>query len=164
MVCSKLGGGCWALYHLRKIVDHQTLKMVYHSLIHSHLNYCISSLGGTPVFSLLPLDRMQKKAVRIITDSNTRTHTKPLFSNRQILKLNDIYKLEIAKLMHKINHKSSSSCKLNPFMPSVLYIGHLLKLKLRFAHPIYGGKWTCNASMSIFFANFIFTFEKIISG
>ena len=29
---------------------------------------------------------------------------------------------------------------INPFMPSILYVGHLLKLKLRFAHPIYEGR------------------------
>ena len=110
-VCSKLAGGCWALYQ-RKIVDHQTLEMVYHSLITSHLNYCISIWGGASVSSLLPLDRMQKKAVRIITNGNAKTHTQPLFSNLQILKLNDIHKLEIAKLMHEINYKSSTFCRL----------------------------------------------------
>ena len=48
----------------------------------------------------------QKRAVRIITHSNPRTHTSPLFSRLQLLKLHDIYKLEVAKLMHRVYNKS----------------------------------------------------------
>jgi len=42
---------------------------------------------------------LHKLAIRIITHSNIRTHTKPLFSKLQLLKLHDMYELEIAKLM-----------------------------------------------------------------
>ena len=57
-----------------------------------------------------PLFLLQKRAMRIITHSNTRTRTTPLFSRLQILKLLDIYKLEIAKLMHKVHNKALDIC------------------------------------------------------
>jgi len=42
-----------------------------------------------------------------------RTHSKPLFSKLQILKLNDIYELEMAKLMHEIYNKSTNFGRIN---------------------------------------------------
>ena len=57
-VCSKIASGCWALYHLRKYVDHKTLLMVYHSILHSHLSYCMSTLGGASISAMALLHRL----------------------------------------------------------------------------------------------------------
>ena len=116
-ICSKLASGCWALYQLRPYVNLQTLMMIYYSLIYSHLNYCISSWGSTSSSTLGPLNKLQKKSVKIITNSSIRTHSKPLFLDLKLLKLEDIYKFEMAKLMHRIHYKlfnisSSESNKL----------------------------------------------------
>ena len=46
--------------------------------------------------------KLQKEAVRTITFSNVRSHTKSLFYKLQILPMNDVYKFEIRKIMHKI--------------------------------------------------------------
>ena len=43
--CSKVARGSWALNQLKHFLDEQTLKSVYHCLIYSHLQYCISSWG-----------------------------------------------------------------------------------------------------------------------
>ena len=45
-ICSKIARGSWALYHIRNYVDKQTMKMVYYSLMYSHLQYCINSWGS----------------------------------------------------------------------------------------------------------------------
>ena len=78
--------------------------MVYYSIIHSHLNYCLSSWGSASASTLTPINKLQKKALRTITFSNIRSHTKPLFLKLQILKINDMYKFEIGKIMHKISN------------------------------------------------------------
>ena len=111
---SKLTSGCWALYHLQKYVNCNTLIMV-DSMIHSHLSYCISSRGSASKTTLKPLDigLLQKRAVRIITRSNSKAYTKPLFHKLQILKLHDLYALEIAKLMHRLYNNSLNICNLN---------------------------------------------------
>ena len=59
-----------------------------------------------------PLFLLQKRPMRIITHSNRTTLTTPLFSRLQILKLHDIYKLEIpvAKLMHKAHNNALNIC------------------------------------------------------
>ena len=106
----QLASACWALYQLRKYVDYKMLVMVYNSTLHSHLMYCISSWGSASNSNMRPLFLLQKRAMRIITHSNRRTRTTPLFSRLQILKLHDIYKLEIAKLMHKVHKKALNIC------------------------------------------------------
>ena len=111
-MCSTLASGCWALYHLQKTVDCNTLMMVYYSMIHSHLNYCISSWESASKITLKPLDILQKRAVRIITHSDSRAHIKRSFHKLQILKLHDWYMLEIVKLMHKLYNNSLNICNI----------------------------------------------------
>ena len=41
--CSTVARGSWALNQSKHFVDEQTLRSVYHCLIYSHLQYCISS-------------------------------------------------------------------------------------------------------------------------
>ena len=43
---------------------------------------------------------MQKKIVRIINNKSYRSHTDPLFKKCQLLKLEDLYTLQVALFMH----------------------------------------------------------------
>ena len=114
-ICSKIARGSWALYHIRNYVDKQTMKRVYYSLVYSHLQYCINSWGSASETTLHPLKMIQKRSIRIITGSKYRAHAEPLFHQLQCLKLNDIYKLEMAKLMYRINNSMISPTKANDF-------------------------------------------------
>ena len=58
------------------------LKFIYLSLIHSHLNYGILLWG----FELRKLSLLQKKAIRLVTNSHFLAHTIPLFKKENILK------------------------------------------------------------------------------
>ena len=101
--CSKVGRGSWALNQLKHSVDEQTLRSVYHCLIYSHPQYCISSWGTASKSTLAPLFILQKRSIRLLTGSGYRKHTNPLFYRAKCLKLKDIYSLETAKLMYKIH-------------------------------------------------------------
>ena len=114
-ICSKIARGSCALYHIRNYVDKQTMKMVYYSLVYSHLQYCINSWGSASETTLHPLKIIQKSSIRIITGSKYRAHAEPLFHQLQCLKLNDIYELEMAKLMYRINNNMISPTKANDF-------------------------------------------------
>ena len=81
-MCSILSSRCGAQYHLQKYIDCNTLTRVYYRMIHSHFSYqyCIISKGSAAEKQNINLsDILQKRAVKIITHSNGRTHTKPLF-------------------------------------------------------------------------------------
>ena len=108
-----VGAGHYRISPILKVkcVDCKTLLiiMVCYSIVHSHLNYCFSSWVSATASTLMPIDKVnKKKAVRTITFSNVRSHTKPLFYKLQILAVNDVYKFEIRKIMHKISNNLSS--------------------------------------------------------
>ena len=76
--------------------------MAYYSLVHPHLQYCLSSWGSASPTALNPLIKLQKKVIRIMTHSEFNASTTPLFQQLKILKLSDMHKLEVSKFMYKI--------------------------------------------------------------
>ena len=70
------------------------LKSLYHALFSSHLNYGSQIWGQSNNSSVNQIFILQKAALRIITFSNFRAHTNPLFKENNILKLNDRITLE----------------------------------------------------------------------
>ena len=84
------------------------LKSVYYSLIHSHLSYCINTWGSALSCNLKPLKILQKHIIRLIAKSEYRARSSPLFSQLQILQLEDIYTIEVAKHMYKFSTNQRS--------------------------------------------------------
>ena len=82
-ICSKIARGSWAPYHIRNYVDKQTMKMVYSSLMYSHLQYCINSWGSASETTLHFLNIIQKRSIRIITGSKYRAHAEQ--SSRRLM-------------------------------------------------------------------------------
>ena len=107
--------GILGLNQLKHFVDEQTLTSVYHCLIYSHLQYCISSWGIASKSTLAPLFILQKRSIRLLTGSGYREHTNPLFYRAKCLKLKDIYFLETAKLMYKIHNNVLSFANSDKF-------------------------------------------------
>ena len=89
--------------------DTTTLKTVYYALIYSNLQYCVSTWGLASTTALDPLVRIQKRIIRIITNSPFLSHTNPLFQKLNFLKIKDIVKLEIAKTMFCFNKSSTKN-------------------------------------------------------
>ena len=62
-------------YRLTKTFPEKILVTLYNSLIASHLNYGILEWGIVAT----RLEKIQKKAIRLITNSKYNAHTNPLF-------------------------------------------------------------------------------------
>ena len=73
--------------------------MVYYSLFYSNIQYCISAWGGAAEFYLKQIVSMQKRIVRYVCRVPALTLTNPLFVKTGLLKLNDVFKLQVCKLM-----------------------------------------------------------------
>ena len=99
-----LSKGCWALLKLRNDVDLTTLKTVYYSLVYSYLQYCISSWGLASTSTLAPLRILHKRAIRITVFTKRQTYSSPLFYSLNILKIEDLFKFEIAKFVFKLKN------------------------------------------------------------
>ena len=71
------------------------------SLIYSYLNYCNIIWGGAYDSVLKPLFILQKKAIRLISNSHYLEHTAPLFESLKLLNLYNIFKYNCFLLVHK---------------------------------------------------------------
>jgi len=78
------------LYKIRNVVSIDVLKMLYFSLVHCHLKYCIVSWGTAANSVLQPLEVVHNKILQTNTYNNFRCHITPLYKSLNILKLDDI--------------------------------------------------------------------------
>ena len=115
--CSKISKGCWALQSLKNILPPKFLIDVYCSLIYSHLCYCITSWGCASKTRLMSLIKLQKRAVRIITNKRYKDHTNPSFLDCKLLKIAKIYKLELSKSMFKVHKNILTISDSTTFIP-----------------------------------------------
>ena len=67
------------------------------------LQYAICAWGSATKNSLHRLNTLHNKIIKTISWSSYRCHVTPLFSQLNLLKLEDIHQLEIAKLMHSFH-------------------------------------------------------------
>ena len=89
-IANKISKSNGVLRRLKHTIPRHILKIIYFSLINSHLNYGILLWG----FNLDRIENLQKKAIRIITHSYTLAHTSNLFKQLKILKVEDIFKMK----------------------------------------------------------------------
>ena len=90
---SKLNSGLYALANCSKTVPFRIRKLIYHSLLESHLHFGSIIYGATNPKNLGQIETIQRKALRILTRSKYNVHTDPLFKKHNILKLSDLIQL-----------------------------------------------------------------------
>ena len=90
------------LKRLSYLLPKHILTTLYNSLINPYLHYCILT-WGTNTERLLTL---QKRAIRIISNSHFLAHTENLFREYKILKIEDIYKQHQLVFYHKFLHNT----------------------------------------------------------
>jgi len=103
-VKKQISQACGASTRLRHYLPINSLITVYYSLVFSHLQYGISSWGSASTYLLKTIKTTQNIIIRLINFSSYRSNAEKLYAQLKILNLNDIYKLQIAKLMHKFKH------------------------------------------------------------
>ena len=101
------------LHQIKELMPTDVLKMFYNAHVLPHLQYCTPIWCSTYPTHLLPLFRLQKKIIRIITNSDYFAHTQPLFNKTKSLKLFDINKLQTGIYMYK-KIKSDAPIPLQP--------------------------------------------------
>ena len=77
---------------------------VYYSLVYSHLQYAIICWGNSSKTIKHKLKVKQNRVTRTLCNKlGTKTRLKPLYEQLQVLNIDEIYKLEVAKFMAKVN-------------------------------------------------------------
>ena len=138
------------LFHrLRNYVSREALCMLYYGLIHSKVQYGIISWGTAFKTSLKAIQIRLNQILRAITFNNIRTPVTSLYKNFNFLRLDDTYKLELAKFMCKGYNKNlpkiieSKFAKLASSMsitqdnkrnPDIFDLGSIYQLRSIFFH------------------------------
>ena len=86
---------------LKFIIPERILRTLYCTLVLPYINYGILIWGKACKTYLEKIHKLQKWAVRIISNSHYRSHSAPLFQKHDILNVHDSYKLELGVFMYK---------------------------------------------------------------
>jgi hypothetical protein len=79
----KLSRVCDAIRSLRPFVSHKSLKMIYFAYFNAVVLYGIIFWGNSP--HSISIFKLQKRAIRLITNSRSRDSCRELFKNLDIL-------------------------------------------------------------------------------
>ena len=94
-VIKKVSGGLYLLKKFKNRLNSNAKKLIYESLIRSHLLYGLELWGNNKSIQMNKLNTLQKKAIRII---GNRFHTSPIMKNHKILSLRDEYNVALSVL------------------------------------------------------------------
>ena len=95
-IVNKVAKTTGILYKARHFFSSQALRTLYYSLIYPYLNYGNIIWGNTYPSRLESIRKLQRKIIRIISFSDFRDHTRPLFKNLSILPIEDLNNEAIA--------------------------------------------------------------------
>ena len=84
-IVSKLSRSLYCIKQAKHIIPLGGLKALYFALIHSHLTYCTAIMSILNKKNRTKIFKIQKKAVRIMTNSGYNAHTNPIFQQHLIL-------------------------------------------------------------------------------
>ena len=101
-ISKKCSRNIGVLNKMKHFLPEKSLQLLYHSLISSHINYGILLWGKANKGYMNKILKIQKKAIRIITNSPYLCHTEPLFEKLNLLNVFDIYKKELGIFMFKL--------------------------------------------------------------
>ena len=100
----KLARSVGILTKLSHFLPQEALLKLYYSLIHSQLLYALPVWCATYKTYLIKVKRSQNKAIRAVTKTKYTESITPQYKKLQILKLDDLFIFEIAKLMYLFIH------------------------------------------------------------
>jgi len=95
-----------ALYFMRRaknFLTKQALKLVYFSLVHSHIIYAIQIWSTCTQSNINIIYRLQKTAIRLVSGAKYNAHTQPLFKELSILPLPDLIEFFRLQFMQRFS-------------------------------------------------------------
>jgi len=138
------------LTRVKNVFHTDVLRTLYFTLIQPYFYYCTILWGGASKFALSRLIVLQKRALRIITHSNYRAHTFPLFLQTNILPLSHIHTFQLSIFMYKSGYNilplscvytiKSKNCRFN-FRKKRNFVDSYFHTNMRKNHVAIAGPW-----------------------
>ena len=107
----KLARAVGVIGRLRSILPRSILLTLYHSFISCHFNNNLIVWGK----HCNEISTLQKKAIRIVCGKSRLSHSTPLFKQLNVLKISDLYNLQLLKFYYKFGNSAlpDAFCTLN---------------------------------------------------
>ena len=101
-LCIKLSKAAGMIYKLKRVAPKSVVKMVYYSIVDSHIRYGITSYGSAESTALDRLVAIHTKIIKYMKDPNESISQ--ALSNMGILSIPTLYKFEIIKQVYNIRN------------------------------------------------------------
>ena len=101
-ICRVISRNIGVINKLKRYFPHRVLLTLHSTLILPYLNYGILSWGNSQITQSNRILLLQKRALRIIENVHFRSHTDPLFLKNKILKIHDLYLLNLGAFMFQL--------------------------------------------------------------
>ena len=92
-IANKISRTLGVMNRLKRYLPMAAMKLMYDSLILSHLQFGITCWG----FDWNRIFKLQKRAMRIMTNKKFNAHTEPIFKELKMLKIKDIFNIQCLK-------------------------------------------------------------------
>ena len=143
-ILSKISKSVGILYRLSLYLPPDILKILYNSLILPYLSYGIESWHGAPRYMSGRVQIMQKKAIRAIYGLSYNSHTNQHFKMNNILKLTDLYNLNLCSHVFKYLQLPNNTLQ---FRPHSLIHEHNTRHRANLITPRYNRTHTQSSFM-----------------
>jgi Reverse transcriptase (RNA-dependent DNA polymerase) len=108
-LCNKLSKALYCLRRAKSFVTKNALVLLFHALFNAHLWYCTNIISITSQSNINRIQILQKKAIRLVTNSDYNAHTAELFTNLKVLPFEKLIKYKQLLFMHSIKYKLAPS-------------------------------------------------------
>ena len=139
-VSRKISKSIGIIYKARFCLPTTSLWTLYFCLVYPYLVYCISEWGSTYPSNLNRIFLLQKKVIRIISKSAFDAYTEPIFKQLKVLKLSDIYRSQISKLVFSFK----KGLLLDAFSGMFLLTNQIQHYNTRNSNSFYLFSWRTN--------------------
>lgn len=102
-LCKILSRNTGVIRRLKSTLPKSILLILYSTLILPYINYGVLAWGKSLITQLDKIFLAQKRVIRTICNADFRAHTNPLFYHHRILKVEDIYYMQLGSLMYDLN-------------------------------------------------------------
>ena len=100
MITKKIQQGIGMISKIRHGIPSKMLKPLFSSFVTSHVNYAIEAWGGTKMTNKMRIEKLIKKAVKLIYFKDKRESVENLMVNQGILNVLELIALSWYKLIH----------------------------------------------------------------
>lgn len=101
----KLSKNLGILFRTRKFITRSARRLLFHSLIYSHFIGGIEVWGGAAQYLIDPLIRKLEQGLRYVEVLPRRRSVLHLYRRHSVLKLHDLYVLQLLQLMYKAYYR-----------------------------------------------------------